>query len=426
LFQFNFKEEERMGSSEKVINKVIELIEGCAIELKVNPSQVGYNDFQRFASLDTDLALEIKSAGGFRNIRDSHFPPSVTQAKLVTEMVAKQNRKAAVQTAIENDYVTKLQSALSHVFSKPILPATKLPKKDSFTKRARHLLLSDLHFGADLNPALGTYKYGIEEEARSLAQVILQTIEFKSDYNSITKLFVNINGDIIQGHLHGPTSADALSRQKARAAWLLTQAVALLSKHFPSIEVNCATGNHDRNMARSPNRQINDKWDSNATDVYYTMKLALAPLANVKVNIPLTPWVTYCSFNDWYYGTHGDSHIKIGNPGAQINVTSLEHQINKLNSTLKDGQEYKLVFLGHVHVGLTMKLGNGVTLVTNPPLIPSDEYSQSVGYFESYTAQLVWESVEKHPFGDSRWLEVNEGTRKDKALDKVIVPFQGF
>lgn len=156
------------------------------------------------------------------------------------------------------------------------------------------------------------------------------------------------------------------------------------------------------------------------------MKQALRHLPNVTVLIPKTPYLVYESFGMKAFGTHGDTVLNPGNPGSSINIRSIENQINRINASLKDSEEYKLFFVGHVHVGSFTQLPNGATFVTNGALIPPDSYSVSIGIFENSCGQTLFESVKGYIFGDYRFIRVNSYTDKDKSLDKIIKPFNKF
>jgi hypothetical protein len=421
-------------SDKEVIDALIGWIEKCASFLKKPNYEVQYNEFVSFCSKDNEniefhlFQSRIKQLGGFSNIRDSAFLPKIPKEKLITSATAKSNRALAKKNTLGEVYLNTFEKVCKKVFDKPIVIVKPEYKKTKNVNRHLHLLISDTHFGANLYSEEGNQRYIDVEPSRRLAQVALQAIEYKKQYRKETKLFVNLNGDILNGVIHDPTSSQRMAVQKAMALHLLIQFLGNLSAHFPEIEVNCSSGNHDRYPDKNPERVVAERWDSHATDVYFALKIAcqVANLSNVKINVTKAPWITYKSFDANYFGTHGDSIIKISNPGSAINVKSLENQVNKLNASLKDNNEYKVVFLGHVHTGMVLRLSNGVTLVTNPALIPPDPYANSVGIFEAQSGQLLWESVEGHPFGDSRFLVVDEDTDKDASLDKIIKPFVGF
>lgn len=340
-------------------------------------------------------------------------------------------RKAAFRQAREEIFWQKMESTLDA--SKKLLPTitpkrwAAKPKVSSRTiKRELNVLISDTHFGSDLDPRYVPHRYGTVEEARRLAYVVKQVCDYKRQYRSETRLRVHIAGDIIQNQLHDARDGDISAAQVARAIHLLDQAVAHLASEFPEVYVDVATGNHGRNTGRHRERATYEKVDSLETMIYFAVKTSAKNLKNVHFEITRKPYVTYESFGAKCFGTHGDTVLNPGYPGRAVNVKSLEDQINRINASLPNAEEYKLFFVGHVHVGMMLHMGNGATLITNGALIPNDQYSTSIGLFENQCGQWMWESVQGHVVGDSRFISVNTVTDQDASLDKIIEPFRDF
>jgi hypothetical protein len=431
-----------MGLTKKdqsTIDLVVGLTCEAAQELGVPPHEVQYNTLQKHCKAHDktelfDLAGDIRRLGGFTNIRDAKFPcPGDAEALPVAKMgfadLARDNRKQAVLSAREHVFFERFEELSTKVFSKKVVPAGFAKKTKLATKgiqRELNILLSDTHFGSDLDERYVPLKYGRVEEARRLAAVVKQVCEYKRQYRGETRLRVHLGGDIIQGQLHDTRDGDILAAQCARAIHLLTQAVAVFASEFPEVIVDCTTGNHDRFTSRHKERATYEKSDSLATVIYFSVKTAVRNLKNVTVEIPRTPFVSFESFGAKCFGTHGDTVLNPGYPGSMVNVRTLENQINKINAALPNADEYRLFFVGHVHVGMLLHMGNGAILITNGPLIPSDQYSVSIGLFENNCGQWMWESVPGHVVGDSRFITVNGMTDKDEALDSIIQAFDRF
>jgi hypothetical protein len=404
----------------------------CSKVLNKDPSEVSWNEFQKFVFQTTEFRSKqdkihyskvmpavIKKMGGFANIKDAHFKPKVEPKSLVVKATAKAKRAQAKAVATDDLFFKTVEEIVSKV--KPGSVDFKLPARDKFLERHQHLLISDTHFGSDLSPEVGCRKYGPEEEARSFGKIIIETAEYKRQYRKNTKLWVNLNGDIIQGEVHDPSNYEYISKQCTRAINVLQHGLELLAHEYPEIEVNCAIGNHDRLAARhGTNRAMQGKDDSWAYIIYFSLKKYFSKYPNVKFNLNRLPWITYDSFGSHFYGTHGDTHIQLPYPSSNINVTNIQTQINKLNARV-NGPRYSVVFAGHVHVGMMLYLQNGVILITNPPLIPTDEYGLSLNVDpDAPTGQWLWESVEGFPVGDSRFLRITEADRQNPELDKII------
>jgi hypothetical protein len=415
-------------------------ISAAAAELAVEPFDLAYNELQKWMkergdSWLFDNATSIRLKGGYTNLRDTYFQRPMTRASLPVDAVkvretAARNRKEVKLASREQAFLDKFEEMSARLFEKVVVPApvSKGSKvKPKTVARELNILLSDLHFGSDLDPRYVPMKYGIVEEARRLAHVVKTVCDYKRDHRAETRLRVHLAGDIIQGQLHDQRDGDILAAQCARAIHLLTQAVAVFAAEFPAgVEIDCSTGNHDRFTSRHKERATYEKADSLATVIYFAVKTATKNLPNVKFEITRKPFTSYESFGAKCFGTHGDTVLNPGYPGNVINAKNLEMQINRINASLPNAEEYKLFFLGHVHVGTVIHMGNGAILITNGALIPSDQYSVSIGLFENSCGQSMWESVKGHVVGDYRFITVNGATDKDESLDKLIVPFVDF
>lgn len=408
---------------------VSQLIAECAETMGVPPQQVEWKFFQVWLT-EQELGIgprEIGKAGGFRNIRDAYFPPVPVKTDAEINRVkqhAQMNRKLGNQSIKDLFVQESLEQFAERVFSGRIEPFSinRLMGKGK-TKRVINAVLSDLHFGADLKEEETGTTYGRIEEARRAAAVFEQIMEYKIEHRSETELELLILGDIFQGQLHDARDGAELAEQVARSLHILSQGVAYLASGFQRIRVRCATGNHGRNKARHFSRATNQKWDSIETILYYSLKQTCSKLTNVEFFIPKTPYVTYDVFGQKVFATHGDSVLKPGNPGKAINVTGFEQQVNRINATLADREEYAVFVVGHVHVGTITHLSNGSVMITNGPLIPQDSFAVSLGLLETKCGQWVWESVPGFPVGDSRFIRVDHKTDCDERFDKIIKPW---
>jgi predicted phosphodiesterase len=370
---------------------------------------------------------ELRKFGGFNKIKTTFFP--FTEKEFTAQKQIKD----------VSSYVKTLESKLTNVEDfkerlEQILKTTPFPKFEPFklsTKapinRNVNLVLSDLHIGSDIKKEeTGGLDFGKTEEARRLARIVKETIEYKPQYRDSTSLNVLLLGDIIQNSLHDPRDGAARAEQSARAIYLLSQAIAQLSISFPKINVYCTTGNHGRNMARHQQRAVNQKWDSDETIVYYSLKMILKDAKNVTFHIPKTPYLVYDVFGKKVFATHGDTVLNPGYPNKAIRTGPLEAQINKINATLPDTEEYSVIIVGHVHTGSVTHLANGSVLITNGPMVPSDEFAISIGLMENNCGQYLFESVKDYPVGDCRFIRVNKNDDKDSSLDKIIKKWNGF
>jgi predicted phosphodiesterase len=315
------------------------------------------------------------------------------------------------------------------VFSGRVKPLVLPGRKKSKTKitRALVLTLSDLHWGADLvKSETGSQTYGTVEEARGLAEVVKQTCEYKIEHREETELHVLLLGDFIHGCLHDVRDGAVISEQQSRAIHLLIQAIAHFSEAFPSVHIHCVTGNHGRDKSRHEKRATAGKYDSRETLIYSAVKSATRACKNVKWDIPRSAFCVFELFGKKYFITHGDTVFNAGNPGKSIDIASLEKQVNRLNATLSDKDEYVVVIVGHAHTSLMVLLNNGVTVIINGPGTPVDPYAVSIGIFETVCSQQLFEAVMGHPVGDSRRITIDSSVWNNKALDDLIQPWTDY
>lgn len=296
--------------------------------------------------------------------------------------------------------------------------AARKPHGNS-TRRIVNLLLSDLHFGADLNAQELLSGYGAIEESRRLAAVIAQTCHYKTQHRDQTRLNVLLNGDIIEGLLgHDDRSAAPLAEQYARAVWLLVQAIGRLAEHFGDVHVYCASGNHGRILQRHPDRATTGKWDSFESMIYIGVREALRHLPNVKWTIPQTAWTDVPLFDRWLFQTHGDTLLS-KNPA----VSTFEGELAKINASRRHHKYYDVFAIGHWHLGRCIEMKAG-RLFVNGALVPANQHAQAIGA-DSLCGQWLWESVEAYPVGDRRFLEVDERDDARSDFDAFITPWTG-
>lgn len=292
------------------------------------------------------------------------------------------------------------------------------PSKKKTVKRAVNILLSDLHFGADLDPAESPLAYGRVEERRRMAAITREVMDYKTHYRDHTELVVHLAGDIIQGKLHDVVAAAPVAEQVARAIFLLGSFLRHAAENYMRVTVNCTPGNHGRIKDRHSDRAVNQKWDSFENIIYESLRIMFSNVKNISFNIPKTPFYEYELFGMRGFVTHGDTVLNPGYPGKAVNVARLEAQILQLMAARG---HYDLIAVGHVHVPSVISLPSTV-LITNGCLLPPDPFAVSIGLHKNAAAQQLWETVPGYMFGDHRMLNVNEKTDKDASLDKVIFP----
>lgn len=370
---------------------------------------------------------QLRTVGGFQNLVKAHFARDDWENIAFTLEVqgAARNKSAYLKSfGILDLILRKIEQSVKSV--PPITPP-KIKKTHSHfkTERIVTIVLSDHHIGSDLLAEETGKRFGPVEEARALAYIAEQVINYKALKRDEAVLHVLMLGDIIENQLHGPTSAELVHLQACRAIWLYPQIFSLFSQAFKKVNVFFAVGNHGRDKFIHPDRATSLKFNALETTIYYAIRRAMAKHKNVNFVQPMTPWVEFPLFNHKGYATHGDTHINVGNPGRSINIAKVESQINRINASLKDTEEYKVFVMGHVHQPLVTQLTNGSYLILNGALVPPNSYAQSINITEAPQVQVLWEATRDYPVGDVRLIDVR-GSENLKELDKIVQPFKGL
>lgn len=344
-----------------------------------------------------------------------------------TEYDVSRGRRNTIAMAREGVFLDELEKVLKKAFGKGVAAPSGYANKTLDTskkKRIVNIALSDLHYHSLLDPRELPFEYGPLEEARRTAQIVEEVSSYKPQYRDDTELYVHIFGDIIQGDLHDPRDAATITEQFSAAVFLLTQALTAWSSTYKRVTARCVPGNHGRNKRRHPERATTQKWDSFENMIYFALKMAVATLPNVKVEIPYTPYYTYQAFDQQGFVTHGDTVLDGGFPSSTIDIKKIRNHINELNSG--SAKESDFFLIGHVHCGSVVEIPSGPTFMSNGCLIPPDGYAVSRGILKQKCGQQLWESVPGHICGDRRFLNVDEKTDKDSSLDKIVKPYIGF
>lgn len=413
---------------------IASLMQDAADNFGVEVHELTGGQFRKHLNASGLSALKpetLAKMGGFRNIRDSFFPPPADVAAVQREEIkerAKIHRSQSLAVARDQLFLRQLEEVAGRAFAGKVYPSPfSLKRHRNKTERYLNVINSDLHFRALLDGRESKYQYGPHEEARRLAYVAKTVANYKLDHRDETTLNLYWLGDIIENQLHDMRTGAPLAEQTCAAIYLLTQYVSFLAQHFKRINVYCVTGNHGRNKARHVGRATNQKWDSVETVIYYSVKMACAGLKNVKFHIPRTPYVTVEMFGMKGYFTHGDTHINVGNPGKTVNVRGVEELSNRLNASLPDTDEYRVIGAGHAHAATLSFMNNGTALLVNGSLVPAGDYAESIGIPETAkNYQLMWETVPGHMVGDFRIISFGEDVDADEELESIIRPFHDF
>lgn len=344
--------------------------------------------------------------------------------ELESKIVEKRNKQTT-------DYLVKQEFSLERMeaITKRFAERTWIPeykgKKTKNPQRKLNLILSDLHYGADLDPRLVPFPYFAKEESRRTAAICAKVADYKREYRHDTELEIHLIGDIIQGKLHDVQNAANLTEQFDRACHSLIYGIEFLAGEFQKVTIRTSVGNHGRDVMRHPLRAMQDKFDSNEFRIYRALKYRFEKVPNIVMETPMRSYYLYNQFGMWGMMTHGDTTLNPGFPGTTINIKQLKAKINEFkqsNSENSDNSKVCLFGLGHVHTAMDIAISGGerTTVITNGCLIPTDEYAQSISIYDTPCSQQLWETTPEYMFGDHRRLDIGKAEDEDASLNKII------
>lgn len=377
---------------------------------------------------------ELRKNGGLNGLKNLYFPVDKdlereTLSKLVKNQRSKLENKYGKEILIKEDFLSTFKEVMQNnpiVLHKPI----KEVKAKKNLQRSVVVHFSDMHYGCNISKSEmnGLNEYNWTIAARRTAFVFDQAVKYKPQHRDNTELIVSLNGDVLAGVIHDQEwGVDLITTQFAGALSILTQGISYVAGHYTKVRVVCTTGNHDRVMHKaSKDRAMNHKWDSFTTMLYLALRETLtAKHTNIEFDIPESPYAIINIQGHKFFQSHGDNILNVGNPGKSINMSSINQQINKLNTqVLKGPENFAGVIVGHVHVNTVQLTDSGTMLLINGSLSGTDSFAQAVGVFNNHPTQTLFEVTEDHAVGDIRLVQVL-GADNMYDLDKIIKPFEG-
>lgn len=343
------------------------------------------------------------------------------------------NRRWSRSIAIAEAHEQLSREAMMHVaetyFRDKVEPVgyARFSRPDTQPRRTACVLLSDLHFGAELDSLDEPYSYTAVQEARRLEYVLRQFVDYKPQYRDHTEALVMINGDVIEGQLmHDFRSGAPLAEQKAIFWRYMKPFVTTVAEMFPSARIVMQPGNHGRDKVRHPGRATARKWDGHEWEMYWALREMCSGLKNVTWSVPFRAVSVIDLYGSTLGLSHADTEVKLGDPDtkARENRASLD----KINASgvyrRADGSpvSFDAWAFGHYHKGRYQP--GKPAIMWNGPLVPPNGHARGAGYLGDPCGQWIWESVEGFPIGDARFIQVGPSQDNDERLGTLIEPFR--
>ena len=308
-----------------------------------------------------------------KNLRAAH------SVRKTNSKLRKTNKAVLDLLEIQDDILESIEEVIKSAKVEKI----KLTKPKSSKKKKNmgvELFVSDVHVG------LKTKSYNLEvceKRVSKYAEDAIKDIErHVKDYN-ISKIQINLAGDVIQGeNLHGADSqhscefSDARQMAESIRLFFYKLIVPVASLGYP-IDILGIAGNHDRQGRDRPVTNAGERYLTYT--IYKAMELLCkeAGLKNVKWDIPIKEYGYFEMFGHNFIVEHG--HAK----GIQPNSTALEKQLLKRANQL--GIIAKGIRIGHFHGSVVSNNGRHIV---GPSPVSDDSYGDHLGYV-SYPAMMV-------------------------------------
>ena len=216
------------------------------------------------------------------------------------------------------------------------------------------LVVSDLHYGALIDNAINFYNTDICKERMNT--LLDKTIKYCTIHR-VKELYVNLAGDLVCGNIHLTSRVEQeedIIAQTMQVAELMSNFLAELSKHVPSIVVVCVQGNHSR---VTPNRKESLNQENFERIIFEYIKMRL-PNIRMLIN-GAEDWIAYNIGERKMFLEHGD----------KSSVSSAREKAINLLGYVPD-----TIIFGHFH-HLEVNDDNGTDVVVNGSVMGSDSYA---------------------------------------------------
>lgn len=375
---------------------------------------------------------EVLTLGGFDAIVKAQF-----SAEIEPDLaLAFENRKKRTETnslyrkAGQKEYVIdQISHRLEKLFSKEKRPTKNRRRKKSASSASTDsqvvALWSDSHYGLTIDPEeIPNNAYNWEIASRRSAKFVQEIIHFNAERGGNAKeLRLCLAGDLFTGAIHlDDAGLDLVSTQIHGTSQILIAALDHLSQEFESIKVVSIAGNHGRFPHKGSGKSYKQKFDGFDALLAVVIKEAFRHEDNISVHIPKTSFGTFKFGNHLFLLTHADTLVNAGSPSRSIDISRIGEQINRLNTSKIVDQNIDVVLLGHTHTPVFSVLENGASLIINGAMSGTDAYAQSVGFFASNPAQILFESTKEIPVRDLRVAYLGQAD-EDESLDEIIKPY---
>lgn len=260
---------------------------------------------------------------------------------------------------------------------------TKKPQKtaivhpESEDSEEAVLLLSDLHFGAVVDPEeVPTNAYNLEIAKTRLAGIFARARELATEKLHASKIHVCLMGDLVSGLIHDElevTNDLTAPEQVVEAADALQVGIQELADAIGPVSVVSVSGNHGRlrQKKRISQRQI-ESFDWLCAQV---IKRGLAERGEIEFAIPRSPWVIHHVAGLDILIHHGDTiRSWSGLPAYGISRDAFRRKTLLIDHDI----DFDLIVMGHLHQHGILPITANLRVIMNGSLIGMDPYADSL------------------------------------------------
>lgn len=435
-----------MAEADLIRDLVFE-INRVSAELKVSPATLSKAQFLK--NCDKKFReWHLRKVGGFNGLVKIYFPQYDKDLKVIqlnkqrSAYVSKLEKTVGNMDAFHEKLTDELSKRVAEMHIEPKVLNEKETKEyiksiahppsdlEDTATRSIVTLWSDQHFGTNVDgdELGGKNAFNWVIGARRLGMLCEQIATYKVERRSLhEELVILLMGDNIAGIIHGQEgpSIDLITSQVCGATGYYVQAINYLKNFFPKVRVVCQPGNHGRVMHKeSKDRAMQQKYDSFENMIFHSLSLVFRSDPKVSVEASKSPSADVTVQGHRIFATHGDTVFDTGNVGKNVNLSSIENQIHKVNAEEinKGRKPFEMFCTGHVHHPVVTQVGPGIIVTINGCLVGTDAYAHSVGIHSSVPVQALWETTKKFVQGDVRQIYVNAADHNAK-YEKIIKPY---
>lgn len=232
---------------------------------------------------------------------------------------------------------------------------------------------SDLHASETVNAEQmnGINSYDWDVMLRRHDSMLKSIVSFKEKRPyPVDELIINGLGDMLSGNIH-PELKETNDRPLMEAALQLgldmSEWVAGLAEYFPSIRISGVVGNHPRTTIK---QGMKNRYDNYDWMVYQVMKLRLAEIDHVEVEVPRAAHHVVKVFGENHLLFHGDG-IRSTMPGVPWGGV-MRRVAELTNQYARIGCPIDRFHVGHFH---NLNIVEGGRIFMNGSVKGPDEYS---------------------------------------------------